>query len=123
MVRGFAVRNIIFHRTICSDMPYKTEKVKFDCPFLDRRTKLLPCQREMMLYWHNEGLSQRKLASMFGVSRRLVIFTCHPEKKKKNVEARNDRGGSKIYYKGGKEWAETMKKHRYYKHNTLKDTI
>ncbi len=103
-------------------MPYKTEKIKFDCPFLDRRTKLLPCQREMMVYWYNEGLSQRKLASMFNVSRRLVIFTTQPEKHKKNFQARIDRGGSKIYYKGGKEWAETMKKHRHYKHETLKHT-
>jgi len=104
-------------------MPYKTEKVKLDCPFLDRRTKLLPCQKEMMIYWHNEGLSQRKLASMFNVSRRLVIFTTQPEKHNKNLQARIDRGGSKIYYKGGAEWAATIRNHRKYKHETLKHTI
>ena len=104
-------------------MPYKTERIKFDCPFLDRRTKLLPCQKEMMMYWHLQGLSQRKIAAMFSVSRRLVIFYTQPEKLKKNLEARSDRGGSKAYYKGGKEWAETIREHRKYKYETLKNTI
>jgi hypothetical protein len=77
----------------------------------------------MMLYWHNKGLSQRKMASMFNVSRRLVIFITQPEKYERNKEAYLERGGSKIYYKGGKEWAETIKKHRQYKYQTLKETI
>jgi hypothetical protein len=106
-----------------TNMPYKTEKVKIQDPFLDKRTKLLPCQKEMMLYWFDQGLSQRKLASLFNVSRRLVIFTTQPDKYKKNLEARADRGGSKYYYKGGKEWNETMKRHRKYKHAILRATI
>jgi len=104
-------------------MPYKTEKVKIQDPFLDKRTKLLPCQKEMMQYWFQQGLSQRKIAAMFSVSRRLVIFTTQPEKHKKNLQAREDRGGSKIYYKGGEAWNETMKRHRRYKQALLKDTI
>lgn len=104
-------------------MPYKTEKIPFGSPFLDKRVKLLPCQREMVLYWTNQGLSQRKLAKMFNVSRRLITFIQDPEKKKRDLENREARGGSKAYYKGGKEWAETMKRHRKRKYEILKDLI
>lgn len=104
-------------------MPYKTEKLALKSPFLDRRCKLLPCQKEMMIWWWTEGMSQRKLANMFGVSKRLVQFTCMPHKHAKNLEQREERGGWRQYYKGGEEWAETMKDHRRYKHNILKDTI
>jgi hypothetical protein len=102
-------------------MPYKTDKIKIDSPFLDRRTKLLPCQRERMMYLHQLGYSQRKLASIFNVSRRLVQFVTCPEKKVKDLQNRRDKGGSAIYYKGGKEWSETMKTHRRYKYSILKN--
>jgi hypothetical protein len=101
-------------------MPYKTEKMKINCPFLDRRTKLLPCQKERMIVLFNQGLSQRKLAAIFSISRRLVQFVTCPEKKVKDLENRRDRGGSMAYYKGGEEWAATMREHRKYKHQTLK---
>jgi hypothetical protein len=100
-------------------MPYITDKQKIDCAFFDRRTKLLPCQRERMIYLHNQGLSQRKLASIFSVSRRLVQFVTCPEKKVKDLENRRDRGGSMAYYKGGEEWAKTMREHRRYKYELL----
>ena len=102
-------------------MPYKTERVKLDSAFIDKRVKLLPCQKEMVVYWTKQGLSQRQLARMFNVSRRLITFIQDPKKKEKDLQNRADRGGSKIYYKGGKEWADTMKKHRKYKHELLKD--
>ncbi len=101
-------------------MPYKTDKLKLDSPFLDRRVKLLPCQREMVIYWTKQGLSQRKIAKMFSVSRRLITFIQDPKKKERDLQNRKDRGGSMIYYKGGSEWAETMRDHRRYKHETLK---
>lgn len=101
-------------------MPYKTDKLKIDCPFFDRRTKLLPCQRERMIHLHSLGYSQRKLAAIFNVSRRLVQFVTCPEKKVKDLENRRDRGGSMAYYKGGEEWAATMKEHRKYKYQILK---
>jgi transposase len=104
-------------------MPYKTEKLKLDSPFLDKRVKLLPCQREMVLYWTQQGFSQRKIAAMFKVSRRLITFIQDPKKKERDLENRAARGGSKVYYKGGKEWNETMKRHRTRKHNLLKDLI
>lgn len=104
-------------------MPYKTEKLKLDSPFLDKRVKLLPCQKEMVLYWSEQGLSQRQLAAMFKVSRRLITFIQDPQKKVKDLENRAARGGSKIYYKGGEEWNETMKRHRRRKHELLKHLI
>jgi hypothetical protein len=36
---------------------------------------------------------------MFNVSRRLIQFILHPSKHQANLEARKERGGSKIYYK------------------------
>jgi hypothetical protein len=104
-------------------MPYKTDKIKIDCPFLDRRTKLLPCQKERMLLLREEGYSQRKLAALFNVSRRLVTFVIDPQKKVKDLENRRDRGGSMVYYKGGEEWAKTMREHRQYKYKTLKHRV
>lgn len=104
-------------------MPYKTDKIKIGCPFLDRRTKLLPCQKERMINLFNNGLSQRKLAAIFNVSRRLVQFTTCPEKKVKDIQNRKDRGGSMIYYKGGKEWSATMREHRKYKYKILKNNV
>jgi len=104
-------------------MPYKTGKLKFNNPFLDRRCKLLPCQKERMKALWEQGESQRALARLFNVSRRLVQFTCMPEKLEECKQRRAERGGWKQYYKGGEKWAETMQEHRNYKYNLLKDTI
>jgi transposase len=104
-------------------MPYKTEKISLPSEFMDRRIKLLPCQKEMVIFWTEKGLSQRKIAKMFNVSRRLITFIQDPSKKEKDLKNRAERGGSKIYYKGGKEWAETMKEHRRYKYSVLKNLV
>jgi IS30 family transposase len=94
-------------------MPYKTQKIRIDCPFLDRRCKLLPCQREMIHYWHAVGVSINKISKMFNVNKRLVQFELFPERKEKNLQDRRDRGSD--YYKGGAEWASTIREHRRYK--------
>ena len=99
-------------------MPYKTDILKIDSPFLDRRTKLLPCQKERMIILSGQGMSQRQLAKIFNVSRRLVQFTIDPDKHKRNLEARKERGGSKIYY-DRLTHNEQMKTHRRYKHKIL----
>lgn len=101
-------------------MPYKTDKIPIKCPFLDRRTKLLPCQKERILALGNEGYSQRKLSAMFNVSRRLITFILDPQKKVRDLENRRDRGGSMAYYVGGEKWAEQMREHRKYKYKILK---
>jgi len=96
-------------------MPSKYDKIALNSPFIDRRIKLLPCQREMVLYWTDKGYSQRKIAAMFKVSRRLITMIQDPEKSKRNLEMRELRGGSKAYYKGKEEWAKTMREHRAHK--------
>ena len=95
--------------------------MKLGSEFLRKNVKLLTCQKERMCRLHATGdYSQRKLAQMFSVSRRLVQFTIDPEKHKANLEARAKRGGSKQYYDKEQHNAD-MKKHRAYKYKTLKD--
>ena len=100
-------------------MPYKTDKEAYNCPFLDNRTKLLPCQKEMILHYREQGYSQRKLAEMFSVSRRTIQFVLDPEKLAENKRRRAERGGTKQYYDKEKHNA-SMKKYRNLKNNTLK---
>lgn len=100
-------------------MPRLTDSLAINDPFLDRRTKLLPCQKERVLSLHNTGASQRKLAAMFGVSRRLITFVIDPSKQLANLERRQERGGTKQYYDKSKH-ADSMRTHRIYKHQILK---
>ena len=79
--------------------PRITDAKRYDSEFLDKRIKLLQCQRERMVReWKTHGYSQRKLAAMFNVSRRLVTFVLDPHKKDKDLQRRAERGGSKHYY-------------------------
>jgi transposase len=103
-------------------MPNKIDKIAIADAFLKRSAKLLPCQKEMVLYWHNKGMSQRKLAAMFSVSRRLITFIIDPKKHKRNLEVRNENGGSKAYYKRDKH-TKAIREHRKYKNTILKDII
>ena len=102
-------------------MPFKTDKISLDDSFLKRSAKLLPCQKEMVIYWHNRGLSQRKLAALFNVSRRLITFIIDPAKHTDNLERRRERGGSKQYYNKDKH-TEAIRNHRRYKYNLLAQT-
>lgn len=43
-------------------------------------------------------MSQRKCAEMFNVSRRTIQFLWDPEKLKRNIQRRQERGGTKQYY-------------------------
>jgi hypothetical protein len=98
-------------------MPYKheySEPKKEITQYDDRRRKPTDEQREEIKKLYGT-ISQRKLARMFGVSRRLIIFIGCPEKYKKNLENRANKGGSKIYYDCEKN-TKAMKKHRRYKH-------
>jgi transposase len=103
-------------------MPYITDKVIIKDPFLDKRVKLLPCQKEMVLYYRAQGWSQRELARHFNVSRRLITLVTDPEKQKRNLERRMERGGHSQYYSTEKNNAY-MRKHRQDKYKTLKDTV
>jgi len=100
-------------------MPYKTDKAKLDSDFLKKSVKLLPCQKEMIIYWSGMGYSQRQLAAMFHCSRRTIQFIIDPDKLKQNLLRRQERGGTKQYYDKEKH-KEYMKTHRRYKYKTLK---
>lgn len=105
-------------------MPYKSEKIKIEGTKLDRRRKLTEDQKEYIRWLREEeGLSQRQLAAMFGVSRRLITYILDPEKEKKNKE-RIKRLKQEGRYKYTKEqWAEVMREHRRYKEKLHKDGL
>ena len=99
-------------------MPHKTDTVALADPFLKRSCKLLPCQKEMVFWWRNQGFSQRKLAAMFHVSKRLIQFILDPEKHRQNLLRRDERGGTSQYYDKEKHCA-AVRKHRNYKKEIL----
>lgn len=76
----------------------------------------------MVMHYHKLGYSQRKIAAMFNVSRRLITFIIDPEKLKKNYQARIDNGGSMAYYDRLKN-NDYQKKHRRRKHELLINII
>lgn len=84
---------------------------------VDKRIKLTPEQRAEIKE-NVEGLSDRKLAYKFGVSRRLVLFIRDPEKQQENLRRRAERGGTMQYYDHQKH-AATMAVHRAHKRNLL----
>lgn len=100
-------------------MPYKTEKLKLDSHFIDKRTKMLPCQKERAIAIYKEELmSIRGLARMFKVNKRTIQFILFPDRLKKNIKDREERGGWKQYYEKSKN-NQYMKKHRSGKHKLL----
>jgi ribosome-binding protein aMBF1 (putative translation factor) len=105
-------------------MPYKSEKIKIEGTKLDRRRKLTEDQKEYIRWLREEeGLSQRKLAAMFGVSRRLITFILDPEKEKRNkIRAKELRQEGRYKYTKD-QWADVMRDHRRYKNKLHKDGL
>lgn len=98
-------------------MPYKSEKIPIAGTKYDRRRKLTEQQKEYIRWLREEErLSQRKLAAMFGVSRRLITFILDPEKERKSKERLRQLKKDGRYKPTKEEWAETMREHRHYKH-------
>lgn len=64
-------------------MPYKIEQIKLAGTKNDKRAKLTQEQREAIVILAREGYSQRKLAVMFNVSRRLIQSILHPPNRAK----------------------------------------
>jgi len=93
-------------------MPYKCEKLSIPKEY-DRRRKLSDEDRAKIQELYGK-VSQRKLAKMFNVSRRLIQFIGDPNKKKRDLELRELRGGSKIYYQKEKH-TKAIREHRQYK--------
>lgn len=100
-------------------MPRKTDTQALNSPFLDRRRKLLPCQAEMVIHWYKAGTGIRALSRMFKVNRRLIQFIIFPERKAKNLQDRQDRGGWKQYYEKSAH-TKAIREHRNYKKDILK---
>lgn len=101
-------------------MSRKTDITPLNDPFLKRSVKLLPCQKEMIKYWYEMGSSINGLARMFKVNKRTIQFILFPERLKKNKIDREARGGWKQYY-NKEEHKESIKDHRNYKKQVLKD--
>lgn len=97
-------------------MPYKFESEKLLVPKEhDKRIKLTQEDKELIRHlYETTDTSQRKLATQFGVSRRLIQFILDPEKHKANLQTREARGGSKQYY-NKETHTKTMKAHRSHK--------
>lgn len=94
-------------------MPYKSEKITISGSRHDRRRKLTEGQKQEIRE-NKMGLSQRKLAAVYGVSRRTITFILDPEKLAENLKRRQERGGHKQYYDKEKH-AHYMQNHRKYK--------
>lgn len=60
-------------------MPYKSEKIPIAGTKLDARRKLSDEQKEAIKILSAEGYSQRKLAEMFGCSKRSVQNILQPQ--------------------------------------------
>jgi hypothetical protein len=71
---------------------------KLDTAFLKRSAKLLPCQKEMAVWWRQRGAKFVDIAAMFKVSPKTIEFICHPERQQKNLEKRKINGGEMRYY-------------------------
>ena len=103
-------------------MPSKSDLINLEHSFLDRRVKLLPCQKENIPLLHSRGTSIHALSRMYGVNKRTIQFIIYPERQAKNVQLRKDRGGSMQYY--NKEYNTKAKfEHRHYKKEVFKDII
>lgn len=81
-------------------MPYLVENIPLAGTRMDGRAKLTEDQRDAIRGLAREGYSQRKLAVMFDVSRRLIQSIISPPKRKPPKKK------SKEY------WAEAKRRHR-----------
>ena len=104
-------------------MPYLSEKIKIEGTKFDRRRKLTEEDKKKIRELSSAGLSQRRLASIYKVDRRLISFILNPSALEENLKRREERGGSKIYY-DKKKHAVYIKQHRRYKQDLkLKEVI
>jgi hypothetical protein len=100
-------------------MPYKTEKIAIADPFLNKRTKLLPCQKERIVDLYNGGSSINGLAKVFKVSKRLIQFTIFPERAELSKMKTSERQKNGRYYNKEKH-TKSVRDHRRYKQELFK---
>lgn len=100
-------------------MPFLTDPIPLADPFLDRRTRLLPCQRERTLALRmSDGLSYRAIAEIMGVSHRQVYFVVNPDKLAHHKLMAAQRQADGRYYDRARHTA-AMREHRRHKQSLL----
>ena len=87
-------------------------------PSKDKRRKLSVSDKIDIKEAFESGQAKRSLAREWGVSRRTIDFICHPERLRANLQAREERGGWRVYYDHVKH-AQHQKAHRQYKARLL----
>lgn len=101
-------------------MPYISEKIPLP-PQYDRRRKLTEDDKfEIVRLRKEHNLSQRTLARMFGVSRRLIIFIIDPEKHERAKAQFKERRKDGRYYDREKH-TESVRNLRIYKQQLYLD--
>lgn len=96
------------------DMPSIVDPMRVDSPILDRRVKMLPCQKEQAVRMHQAGMSITSIGKWYHVNKRTIQFLLFPGRQAKNLLDRAKRGGSKRYY-DKEQHRESMADHRKYK--------
>ena len=98
-------------------MPIKSEVEHLHIPKkLKRSVKLTEEQREEIIAIYKTGSSsQRKLAKLFGVSRRLIFFIVNPDKYEEYKIAYKEKGGSMRYYNKDKQCTYSQRTREYRK--------
>ena len=91
-------------------MPYKSDKIKIAGTSYDRRVKLTDNEREEIKYLYKTSVhSQRKLASMFNVSRSLIAMVLNPERLQRARELFKERRKDGRYNVSRKERARIIR--------------
>jgi hypothetical protein len=101
-------------------MPYKNQTLKLLIPKeLNRRVKLTTQDKDSIRESYKLGhTSQRALASLYNVSRRLIQFVLSPDKYEESKRIRNTRHTR--YYNKEKQ-KEYIKKVRHYRQELYKE--
>lgn len=103
-------------------MPYKSERIKIAGTQYDRRIKLTEDQKNYIRWLREEEkLSYNKLAQMFNVSKRLIIFVCRPETMEKCRERFKELKKTGRYDVSSEERANIVREHRRYKQKLYKE--
>ena len=101
-------------------MAYVSEKIPLP-PQYDRRRKLTEDDKfEIVRLRKEHNLSQRTLARMFGVSRKLIIFIIDPERYERAKAQYKERRKDGRYY-DRETHNEAMRNLRAYKHKLYLD--
>lgn len=104
-------------------MSTKIDSIVINNELLDKRVKLTFNQKQEIIYIREkQQISYQKIADMFGVSKRTIIFICKPETLQACLDKREERGGWKQYYNKEKHCLSTQQ-HRDYKRELFKNKL